>query len=58
MRQSVSSVSCLCILAAICGQVMKGSRFAGALRMALGLEISRTLLMMLDELVQRMIEWS
>jgi len=58
MRQAVISISGLCILAAVCGQIMKDSRFAGVIRMALGLEISRVLFLMLSELVRGVVEWS
>lgn len=58
MQQAVICISSLCILVAICGQVMRGSRFAGVIRMVLGLEISRTLFLILSELVRGAIEWS
>ena len=58
MQQAVMCISSLCILAAVCSQVMKGSRFAGVIRMVLGFEISRSLLPLLSELVRGVIEWS
>ena len=58
MRQAIQSVSNLCILAAFCGQLMKDSRFAGVIRMVLGLKISDSMFRILSELAQSVIEWS
>ena len=58
MQRAVMRVSSLCILAAIYAQVMKGSRFAGVIRMVLGLEIFATLFGVLRELMQNVVRWS
>ena len=58
MQQAIIGLTSLCILAAVCGQIMNRSRYSGVIRMALGLEITRTLYKFLNGLVQGIIEWS
>lgn len=58
MQQAVVSISGLCIMAAVLGQLMKDSRYANIIRIVLGLEISRAVFAMLNSLVRGVVEWS
>ena len=49
MKQAVLTVSALCMLAAVCGQLMNSRRYANALRLVLGLEIFRVTLALFSE---------
>lgn len=58
MQRAVERISRLCILAAVCGQLMKESRYSGMIRMALGLEISLMVFSILEVFVRGVCEWS
>lgn len=40
MRQIVLGISCICMAAALCEQLLEGNRFFPAVRMVLGLQIA------------------
>ena len=44
MRQAVQTIASLCLVAALCEQLLGGGRLFGALRLLLGLEIARVAL--------------
>lgn len=52
VREGIISVSCVCVIAALCEQLMDRSRYFRVLRMVLGLEIARLLLGCAVRLVQ------
>lgn len=50
MAQSILVISGLCLMAALCEQLLGDSRFFGVVRLALGLEIVLEGLALLDKL--------
>ena len=48
MDDAVRAVCALCMLAAICGQLLDEGRFAGAVRFVLGLELTWTVMSVLE----------
>ena len=40
MRQAMMTVSCICLAAALCGQLLDGSRYFPAIRLVLGMEMA------------------
>lgn len=46
------------MLAALCSRLMAGNRFLNAVRLVLGLEITRILLSLAEELWRGVLEWS
>lgn len=44
MRQAILVIASLCMVAALCEQLLGGGRLFGAVRMLLGLEIARAAL--------------
>ncbi|MBQ8507915.1 MAG: hypothetical protein IJ466_10865 [Clostridia bacterium] len=40
MQQTILAVSCICMAAALCEQLLDGSRYFPAVRMVLGLQIA------------------
>lgn len=40
MRQLILTISCICIAAALCEQLLAGNRYFPVIRMALGLELA------------------
>lgn len=51
MRQAVLTAASLCMLAALCEQLLDGSRFFDAVRLALGLEIAWVAVSLLEGLL-------
>lgn len=50
MRQAILTVTSLCLMAALCEQLLEGSRYFGAVRLVLGLEIAWAALSLLDKM--------
>lgn len=50
MRQAIETVASLCLLAALCEQLLDGSRYFGVVRLALGLEIAWAAISLLDKI--------
>ena len=48
MRQAILTSASLCLIAALYEQLLGGSRLFGAVRLALGLEIARVAVALLD----------
>ena len=48
MRQAVLTIASLCLIAALCEQLLSGSRLFSAVRLALGLEIARVAVALVD----------
>ena len=48
MRQAILTVASLCLMAALSEQMLDGSRYFGVVRLALGLEIVRALISLMD----------
>lgn len=48
MRQAILTGASLCLMAALCEQMLRESRFFGAVRLALGLEIAWAALTLLE----------
>ena len=40
MKQAIFTLSCICMAAALCEQILDGSRFFPAVRLVLGMEIA------------------
>ena len=40
MNQAVITLCCICMAAALCEQMLEGSRFLPAIRLALGMELT------------------
>lgn len=40
MGRTVTSICCICVAAALCEQMMDGSRYIPAVRLAVGMEIA------------------
>lgn len=40
MRQAMITLGCICLAAAVCEQMLDGSRYFPAVRLALGLELA------------------
>lgn len=51
MRQAILTAASLCLLAAVCEQLLDGSRLFGAVRLALGLEIAWAAVSLLEGLL-------
>ena len=49
MRQAIETVAGLCLMAALCEQLLDGSRYFPAVRLALGLEIAWLAVSLLDQ---------
>lgn len=52
------SVFSLCMTAALCNQLMQKNRFGNAIRLVLGLEITRVILVVLKENLMGALKWS
>ena len=52
MRRTILTVASLCLMAALCEQLLGGGRLFGALRMLLGLEILRAALELVEGLLR------
>lgn len=50
MRQAIETVAGLCLMAALCEQLLDGSRYFPAVRLALGLEIAWAAISLLDRI--------
>ena len=48
MRESIRAAAGLCMMAALCEQLLGGGRLFGAVRMLLGLEIVRAMLALVE----------
>ena len=52
MRQAILTISSLCLMAALCEQLLGGSRLFGAVRLALGLEIAGVAVALVEGLLK------
>ena len=52
VRRTILTVASLCLMAALCEQLLGGGRLFGALRMLLGLEILRAALELVEGLLR------
>ncbi len=40
MKQAIMAISCICLAAALCEQMLDGNRYFPAMRLALGMEMA------------------
>ena len=52
MRQAIMTVASLCLMAALCEQLLDGNRLFGAVRLALGLEIASIAVALMEGLLK------
>ena len=52
MRQAILTIAALCLMAALCEQLLGGSRLFGAVRLALGLEIVSAAMRLLEGVLE------
>ena len=52
MRQAILTIASLCLIAALCEQILCGSRLFGAVRLALGLEIAGAAVALVEGLLR------
>ena len=52
MRQAMLTIASLCLIAALCEQLVGGGRLFGAVRLLMGLEIVRAAIGFLDDFLR------
>jgi len=57
VRQAVIEISWLCMVAALCTQILQKNRFLSVIRLALGLEMLRVLLALIQAFSSGKLGW-